>query len=207
MIWLQRSLLALAALLPLALHLVVAAPTPQAAPETLSLAGQLLVAAPEMGDPRFAHTVVLMVRHDKDGAFGIIINRPISERPLAELLGEMGYKDEGIEGRVRVFFGGPVELGIGFVLHSADYHRPGTLDIDGRVAMTATPEILRDIARKQGPMKSLFAIGYAGWGAGQLEDELARHDWFTAIGDAKLIFDDDREKLWEHAMARRTREL
>jgi putative transcriptional regulator len=175
--------------------------------DTSSLAGQLLVAAPAMGDPRFAHTVILMVRHDEGGAFGIVINRPVGERSIAALLEATGDNDPGLEGNVRVFAGGPVQPELGFVVHSAEYRRIETLDVDGRVAMTASRQILRDIAHNQGPKKSLFALGYAGWGPGQLEGELARHDWFTTPEEPKLIFDDDRNNLWEEAMARRTREL
>ena len=92
-------------------------------------------------------------------------------------------------------------------MHSAEYRREETLAVDGRVAMTASRQILRDIGHNRGPEKTLFALGYAGWGPGQLENELARHDWFTAPEEPKLIFDDDRAGLWEDAMARRTREL
>jgi putative transcriptional regulator len=172
-----------------------------------SLAGQLLIAAPTMSDPRFAHTVILMVRHDQAGAFGIVINRPVGERSIAALLEAAGDIRPDVEGRVRVFAGGPVQPELGFVVHSADYHRGETVDVDGRVAMTASREILRDIGHNQGPAKSLFAFGYAGWGPGQLEGEMARHNWFTTPEEPKLIFDDDRDNLWEETMARRTREL
>ena len=176
-------------------------------PDTPSLAGQLLIAAPTIGDPRFSHTVILMVRHDKDGAFGIIINRPIGERSIASLLEATGEQDAGVDGTLRVFACGPVQPELGFVIHSAEYRRAETLDVDGRVAMTADRQILRDIGRNQGPRKTLFALGYTGWAAGQLEGEMARRDWFTAPEEPKLIFDDDRDNLWEDAMARRTREL
>ena len=172
-----------------------------------SLAGQLLVAAPAIGDPRFAHTVILMVKHDKAGAFGIIINRPVGERSISELLEATGDNAAGIAGSVRVFAGGPVQPELGFVVHSAEYRRSETIDVDGRVAMTASREILRDIGQHQGPEKSLFALGYAGWGPGQLENEMARHDWFTTPEEPKLLFDDDRGSLWDEAMARRTRDL
>src|SRR5690349_2060107 len=175
--------------------------------DTTSLAGQLLIAAPTIGDPRFAHTVILMVRHDKEGALGIVINRPLGERPIAALLEATGDKDADVAGSLSVFAGGPVQPELGFVVHSAEYRRAETLDVDGRVAMTASRQILRDIGHKEGPQKTLFAFGYAGWGPGQLEGELARHDWFTAPEEPKLVFDDDRAKLWEEAMARRTREL
>jgi putative transcriptional regulator len=147
------------------------------------------------------------VKHDKEGAFGIIVNRPIEERSLAGLLGAMGEQDTGIDGSIPVFAGGPVEPGIGFVVHSADYHRAETLDIDGRVAMTPSREILRDIGHHEGPMKFLVAFGYAGWGPGQLENELAQHGWFTTSEDPQLTFDENRARVWETAIARRARDL
>jgi putative transcriptional regulator len=172
-----------------------------------SLAGQLLIAAPTIGDPRFSHTVILLLRQDDTGAFGIVLNRPIEERSIASLLEAAGDHDKSVEGSLQVFAGGPVQPELGFVVHSPDYHRASTLTVGGTVAMTADKQILRDIGHHQGPKKVLFAFGYAGWAAGQLEGEIARHDWFTATGDPKLIFDDDRGDLWDDAMARRTREL
>jgi putative transcriptional regulator len=176
-------------------------------PDTASLTGQLLIAAPSIGDPRFAHTVILMVRHDGDGAFGIVINRPVGEGSIASLLEAAGEDVSGISGSVKIFSGGPVQQELGFVVHSPEYRLDGTLDVDGRVAMTANRQVLRDIGHNRGPAKSLFALGYAGWGPGQLEGELARHDWFTTPAEPRLIFDDDRANLWEEAMARRTRDL
>ncbi|HMD66427.1 MAG TPA: YqgE/AlgH family protein [Stellaceae bacterium] len=183
------------------------APAAADAPDIASLTGQLLIAAPTIGDPRFAHTVILMVKHDKEGALGIVINRPVGEKSIASLLEAPGEDVSGIEGNLRVFAGGPVQPELGFVVHSAEYRRDDTIDVDGRVAMTASRQILRDIGHHRGPEKTLFALGYAGWGPGQLEAEFARHDWFTAPEEPKLIFDDDRGNLWEDAMARRTREL
>ena len=182
-------------------------PTAADHPETASLTGQLLIASPSIGDPRFAHTVILMVKHDKDGAFGITINRPVGEKSIASLLEAPGEDVSGIEGTLRVFAGGPVQPELGFVVHSTEYRRDETIEVDDHLAVTASRQILRDIGHKRGPEKSLFALGYAGWGPGQLEGELARHDWFTAPEEPKLIFDDDRANLWEDAMARRTREL
>ncbi|MGO8919291.1 MAG: YqgE/AlgH family protein [Stellaceae bacterium] len=184
-----------------------ALPKPEVAPEGVSLAGQLLVASPDIGDPRFDRTVVLLVRHNSSGAMGIVINRPVEERPLASLMAALGEQTTGVEGRVLLFAGGPVEPQIGIVLHSADYHRAETLDIDGHVAMTSTHEILSDIAHKRGPAKALIAFGYCGWGPGQLESELAQNGWFMAPADPKLVFDDDREKVWQEALARRVRPL
>jgi putative transcriptional regulator len=184
-----------------------ALPKSGAAPADGSLAGQLLIASPDIGDPRFDHAVVLIMQHDKEGAFGIIVNRPIEERSLAGLLSEMGEQGTEIDGSIRVFWGGPVEPGIGFVVHSADYHRAETLDIDGRVAMTPNREILRDIGHHKGPLKFLVAFGYAGWGPGQLESELAQRGWFTTPEDLQLTFDENRARVWETAMARRVRDL
>ena len=177
------------------------------APDIASLTGQLLIASPNIGDPRFAHTVILMVKHDKEGALGIVINRPVGDKSIASLLEAPGEDVSDIEGTLRVFAGGPVQPELGFVVHSAEYRRDDTIDVDGRVAMTASRQILRDIGHHRGPEKTLFALGYAGWGPGQLDAELARHDWFTAPEEPKLIFDDDRANLWDDAMARRTREL
>ncbi len=198
---------AISALIALFTAAIVLGAAPSDHSDANSLAGQLLVAASTIGDPRFAHTVILMVRHDEDGAFGIVINRPVGERQIATLLEATGDTDPDIAGTVRVFAGGPVQPELGFVIHSAEYRRAETVDVDGRVAMTASREILRDIGHNKGPGKSLFALGYAGWGPGQLEGELAHNNWFTTPEEPKLIFDDDRDKLWDDAMARRTREL
>ena len=201
---LRRSLVAIASLVTALIVLGVAPPEHS---DTTSLAGQLLIATPTIGDPCFAHTVILMVRHDKEGALGIVINRPVGERSIAALLEATGHDDAGVAGIVRVFAGGPVQPELGFVVHSAEYRRAETVDVDGRVAMTASRQVLLDIGHSQGPEKSLFALGYAGWGPGQLDGELARHNWFTTPEEPKLVFDDDRDNLWEDAMARRTREL
>ena len=162
-----------------------------------------------MRDPRFDHAVVLMVNHTPMGALGIVVNHPIGERPLAKILEAIGEKNDTITGNMVIFSGGPVQPEIGFVVHGTDYRRPETTDIDGHVAMTpATRQVLRDVILHQhGPEKSLVAFGYAGWGAGQLEGELALHAWFTAPEDAKLIFDEDRDKVWDDAMMHRTQDL
>ena len=203
-IWIRRTFTAVASLFVALMILGIAPPEHS---DTTSLAGQLLIATPTIGDPRFAHTVILMVRHDKEGALGIVINRPVGERSIAALLEATGHDDADVAGIVRVFAGGPVQPELGFVLHSAEYRRAETVDVDGRVAMTASRQVLLDIGHSQGPEKSLFALGYAGWGPGQLEGELANHNWFTTPEEPKLVFDDDRGNLWEDAMARRTREL
>src|SRR6516165_8558488 len=154
------GLVAALSLLP-ATFLRAALPTPAQSPPPTSLAGQLLIAAPAMSDPRFDRAVILMVRHSQTGALGIAINQPLGE------------KDSGASGTVRIFMRGPVQPEIGFVIHSSEYRASGTLDLDGHVAMTSSREILRDIAHGGGPSKRLIAFGYAGWGPGQLEGEMA----------------------------------
>jgi putative transcriptional regulator len=182
--------------------LSAAAPKDAAMAQSDPLVGQLLVASPGMGEAIFAHTVILVVQHDEGGALGIVINQPFEERSIASLLEGIGKKDPTVHGDVRVFAGGPMEPTAGFIVHSAEYHRPETAHIDGRIAMTSSPEVLRDIGHGKGPKKSLIAFGYTGWGPGQLEVELARHDWITVPEDPNLIFDDDRTKIWDEATAR-----
>ncbi len=176
-------------------------------PAYVSLAGQVLIATPSMGDPRFARTVILMVRHDHTGALGIVVNRPVDERPMAQILEMLGEAAAGAEGNVRIFAGGPVEPQRGFVLHSAEYKRAETIGVDGRFAMTSSREVLRDIAANKGPNKAMVAFGYAGWGPGQLENELKMDAWYTAPADLRLIFDEDRDKVWDSAVARRPRDI
>jgi putative transcriptional regulator len=206
LISLQR-LSSIAASLVLPATLPAALPTPAEVPQRAFLTGQLLIASPTMGDPRFVQTVILMVQHDRNGALGIVINRPLGNRPLARLLEALGEKEATVAGTVRIFAGGPVQPEIGFVIHSAEYRRPDTVDIDGRVAMTSSHEILRDIGNQRGPNKSLIAFGYAGWAPGQLEGEIANGFWFTTPQDANLVFDEDRDAVWDHAMKRRTQDL
>jgi putative transcriptional regulator len=204
--WLKRLSVILACAVPALAQAALEAP--KDLPARASLAGQLLVATPSMGDPRFAQTVILMARHDKNGAFGIVINKPVGEGSLKRLLEALGEREPGVEGSVRIFAGGPVQPELGFVVHSADYRRTGTIVVDARVAVTSWGrEILHDIAKKQGPQKSLLASGYAGWAPGQLESELALRGWFTAEEDLDLIFDLDRAKVWDEAMKRRTQDL
>jgi putative transcriptional regulator len=206
--WLRHSIAISAIVVALA---ATASPTQGSKAEVesngLLIPGQLLVASTDMDEPQFDRAVVLLLRHDSSGAMGIIINRPAEERPLASLMKAIGADPTGVEGRVRLFAGGPVDLQIGFVLHSVDYHRAETLDIDGRVAMTSTHEILSDIGHKKGPAKFLIAFGYCGWAPGQLESEIAQHIWVIASADPKLIFDDDRATLWREAMTRRLHPL
>jgi putative transcriptional regulator len=184
-----------------------ATPPDSGATQGRFLTGQLLVASPSMGDPRFRETVIVMVRHSRDGAMGLIINRPAGEEPLTNLLHAFGDDGGSATGSVPVYVGGPVQKELAFVLHSTDYRRTGTVDVTGDIAMTANKDIVRDIAAKTGPKKFMLVFGYAGWGPGQLEGELASNHWYTAPIDPALVFDAVRDKLWELAVERRTRDL
>ena len=171
-----------------------------------SLVGQLLVATEALRDPRFAQAVVYMVRHDGNGAMGLIVNRPLRELPLGPLLRKFGLDDRGVTGTVLTHYGGPVDLRMGFILHTAEYTTPDTEVIAGEVALTshpAVPGVLGDIARGAGPRKSLFALGYAGWAPGQVEGEIDRGSWIVVPADPALLFDEDHPRKWERAMARR----
>jgi len=198
----QRWLAAAAAMVLSATVLHAALPTEPDVSGRTSFAGQLLLATPSLRGSAFEHAVILVAQHNRDGALGIMINRPLQERPIAALLEGFGADATGINGSVRVFAGGPVSPEIGLVVHSADYRLADTLAIDGRVALSAAPDVLRDIAHAKGPGKALVAFGYAGWGPSQLDDEITRGDWTTVAEDPALVFDDDRTKVWADAMAR-----
>jgi putative transcriptional regulator len=169
-----------------------------------SLAGQLLVATPEINDPRFVRTVIYMIHHDAGGAVGLVVNRPIGHAPLARLLQDLGLDATGAQGEIRVHYGGPVERTRGFVLHTDEYAGKGTRRVNGRIAFTTEPDIFRDIAGGTGPRRLLFELGYAGWGPRQLETEIEAGHWVTVPSDEGLVFDEDYEQKWERAMARRT---
>jgi putative transcriptional regulator len=179
-----------------------ALPTEPGVSGPTSFAGQLLVATPELRQAVFDHVVILLAQHSHEGALGIIINRPGATYPIAGLLSAFHGDTSGIDGSVRVFFGGPVDPNVALVLHSAEYNRAETIDIDGRVAMTIAPTVLRDIGLGKGPDKSLVAFGYAGWAPAQLENELAHGVWVLVPEDPGLVFDGDRATVWTEAMAR-----
>lgn len=169
--------------------------------------GQLLVAAPSMGDPRFVGTVIVMIQHDIGGALGVAINHPVADRPIAELLRAFGEDPGHAKGSITVFLGGPAEPSVGFVVHTRDYHRSATLVLDSHLAVTSPRLALRDIAAGHGPHKYLFLLGYAGWAPNQLETELSLGVWVTVSESPKLVFDTDRAKVWKAAFARQTTSL
>ena len=172
-----------------------------------SLAGQLLVATSELNDPRFVRTVIYMVHHDAGGAMGLVVNRPLGNAPLAALLEGLGMEGNGAQGGIRLHYGGPVEPRRGFVLHTTDYASESTRVVKDGIALTVGTEILRALGTGTGPRLSLVALGYAGWAPGQLEGEIAAGSWVVVQSDEALVFDQDYEKKWERAMARRTIQL
>ncbi len=169
--------------------------------ENANLNGQLLIAMPGMGDPRFEKSVVFMCAHSEDGALGLIVNKPSPELKFSTLLQQLDLEVGQPKRDIRVHFGGPVEHGRGFVLHSADYNgNDSTLQVDDSFGMTATLDVLEDIARGNGPQAALLALGYAGWGPGQLEDEILQNGWLTCEASPGIVFDGDDDGKWEAAL-------
>lgn len=167
----------------------------------LNLTGKLLIAMPSMGDPRFERSVVLICAHSDEGAMGLIVNKPTDEVELADMLEQLSI-DHGPQSRqMAVSFGGPVEQARGFVLHSLDYvSMVNTLRVEGVFGLTATLDILEALAKGQGPERALVAIGYAGWGPGQLEDELSQNAWLTCDANMELVFDLPDKGKWDGAL-------
>jgi putative transcriptional regulator len=168
-----------------------------------SLAGQLLVAMPQMGDPRFARSVIYLCTHSGDGgAMGLVINKLLGSLSLAELLKQLDIECGDFARTQPVHFGGPVEPGRGFVLHTADYREEATLEISGNIAVTATLDIMRAIGKGEGPRHSLFALGYAGWAPGQLDAEIQANGWLAVPADEEIVFDRDHDGKWRRALAK-----
>eukprot|EP01036_Dinobryon_divergens_P053037 gene53037-70906_t len=167
----------------------------------LDLDGKLLVAMPGMGDPRFEKSVILICAHSAEGAMGLIINRPARDLTFGNLLDQLSIPRVP-EGRdIRIHSGGPVERGRGFVLHSPDYTGgPATLRIGSDYGMTATLDILEALARGDGPARALLALGYSGWGPGQLEDEIRANGWLIADAAEDLVFSADDAGKWVGAL-------
>lgn len=167
----------------------------------MDLAGQSLIAMPGMADPRFDRSVILICAHSDEGAMGLIINKPIQDLRFSDLLDQLSIPrtDDGRD--IRVHLGGPVERGRGFVLHSADWKASNaTLAVPGGFAMTATLEVLEALGKGGGPAQALLALGYSGWGPGQLEAEVARNDWLTASVPHDLVFGAKDAAKWAEAL-------
>ena len=166
-----------------------------------TLNGQLLIAMPGMGDPRFEKSVIFMCAHSEDGALGLIVNKPSPELALSTLLQQLDIDVGEPKRNIRVHFGGPVENGRGFVLHSGDYSgNDSTLQVDDAFGMTATLDVLEDIARGTGPNSALLALGYSGWGPGQIEAEILQNGWLTCDAQPELVFGSDDSRKWEAAL-------
>ena len=169
--------------------------------DAIDLNGKLLIAMPGMGDPRFAHSVVFMCAHSEEGAMGLVINKPTNDLRLKDLMEQLSIKTSPDLVNRAVHFGGPVETGRGFVLHDYGYHSSiSTMDIDDHFAMTATLDILEDLGDGRGPAKAIVALGYAGWGPGQLESEIAQNGWLTCDAAPDLVFDTSDLGKWEAAL-------
>lgn len=167
-----------------------------------SLTGQLLVAMPQMLDPFFERSVVYLCAHSQeDGAMGLVINKTLDTLTIDELYAQLEI--EPVTHRPQpVHFGGPVATGHGFVLHSTDYREEGTLGLSGEFAMTATIDILRATGKGVGPRQSLVALGYAGWGPGQLDAEIQANGWLMVAADTGLVFDTEDASKWQRALAK-----
>jgi putative transcriptional regulator len=165
------------------------------------LTGNLLIAMPGMQDPRFAKSVIYLCAHNDEGAMGLVVNKVLDQLRFPDLLEQLEIENTGKVDQIRVHFGGPVETTRGFVLHSPDFNRDATLSVDGEVSLTATVDILKAIANGIGPRRSFLALGYAGWGPGQLDTEIKANGWLHAPAEEDLVFGDDLDSKWEDAIA------
>jgi putative transcriptional regulator len=165
-----------------------------------TLVGRFLVAAPSMPDARFQRCVVFMCKHDDDGALGIVVNNKVEDLPLGQVYKQLGIEVPKAADLQPVLFGGPVETARGLVLHSSEYKRDETLLIEGGLALTASVEILKDMANGSGPRQAWLALGHSGWSPGQLDREMQDNAWLVVEGDAALVFDTDLDTKWQRAL-------
>lgn len=168
--------------------------------DTPYLAGQLLIAMPGMPDPRFAKSVIYICAHNEDGAMGLVINQAMEDVTFIDLLEQLDIVPSGLTDTISVQMGGPVEQGRGFVLHSSDYAHETTMQVDETVALTSTLDVLKAIAEGQGPKRCLLALGYAGWGPGQLDEEMLHNGWLNVVADPELLFDVNLDGKWQRAL-------
>ena len=165
----------------------------------MNLTGQFLISMPSLEDDRFEKTVIYMCAHSKDGAMGIIINKKIDYDLYPDLLEQLGIDKPLEDKKLYIRYGGPVESGRGFVLHSDEVIQKETLTIDQGVALTSTSEFFEDLSKGNGPKNSILALGYAGWGPGQIEKELASNSWMTLKTNSDFIFDEKVNNKWKDA--------
>jgi len=167
------------------------------------LTGQLLIASAEMTDPRFAESVVYIVKHNNEGTLGLVINQPIAKGSMQDLLKGFGIANDNARGEIILHYGGPVSQFSGFVLHTDDVKLSSTISVKDGIAMTTDPKIIELIGEGKAPRQYLLMMGYAGWAPGQLEGEILAGAWHTIPADKALIFDQDVDKKWHRAMERR----
>lgn len=170
--------------------------------EGWTLTGSLLVAMPSMEDPRFAHSVIFICAHTSEAAMGIVVNRPLSRPTFEDILRQHDIAPQPPARRVRVCAGGPVEDGRGFVLHTSDWTSDGTLRVTDDLALTASLDVLKALAEGQGPRAGVLALGYAGWGPGQLDQEVQQNAWLSVPADETIVFDGDTDTKWRRALAK-----
>ena len=167
----------------------------------MDLTGKILIAMPGMGDPRFERSVVFMCSHSDEGAMGLIVNKPVPDLSLSALLGQLEIPAGNVDDATPVYFGGPVEGARGFVLHSPDYTSGlHSLDVNDVFSMTATLDILEDLGAGDGPDQALMVLGYADWGPGQLEGEIAMNGWLTGEASPELVYETEDMLKWETAL-------
>lgn len=176
--------------------------SPTAGLPAANLVGRFLVAAPSMPDERFQKSVVFICKHDDEGALGIIVNNKVDDLPLGQIYKQLGIAVPKAAVELPVLFGGPVETSRGLVLHSADYKREETLLIEGGMALTASLEILKDMAGGSGPKQAWLALGHSGWSPGQLDREMQDNAWLVVDADPNLVFDPDFDAKWQRALDR-----
>jgi putative transcriptional regulator len=170
------------------------------AEEPDQLTGMLLVAMPSMPDQRFARSVIYICAHSDEGAMGLVVNQVAGNVTFPHVIGQLGIEASEACADTPVHVGGPVETSRGFVLHTSDYVQESTLVIDDTFALTATVDVLRAIADGSGPRRRVLALGYAGWGAGQLDAEIQANGWLLAPADPDIVFGGDNERKWLQAL-------
>ena len=179
------------------------APTPAEEPSPGAfLTGQLLIAMPAMADPRFAQSVIYLCAHTPEGAMGLVLNRPLKRPSFEDLLRQLDVEPLPPARRIRLCAGGPVDNARGFVLHTSDWTGEGSLRVDDGLALTASLDVLKAIAEGGGPREGILALGYAGWGPGQLDAEMQQNAWLSVSADETIVFDGDHDTKWRRAFAK-----
>lgn len=176
-------------------------PSDSASPDAF-LTGQLLIAMPSMADPRFSQSLIYLCAHTPEGAMGLVLNRPIVKPTFDDLLKQLHVEPLPPMRQIKLCAGGPVGNARGFVLHTSDWTGEGSLKVDDGMALTASLDVLKVIAEGGGPRECVLALGYAGWGPGQLDKEIHGNSWLSVSADETLLFDDEHDTKWRRALAK-----